>query len=79
MQKQFEEWRLSVVENSDLQKDGAVYFDHDVHSDWQAWQASRAALVFSTGELPEASYGGAGVVYLSAVESMLDEAGVKYE
>ena len=45
MQKQFEEWRLSIVANSNLKKNGEIYFDSDVHCDWQAWQASRAAVV----------------------------------
>ncbi len=69
MRKEFEEWFFDVVDG-DASVKGLC---------WQAWQASRAAIVVDTSSMPEASYGGTGVVYLSGVENALEQAGVSYK
>lgn len=82
MQKQFEQWAIRTKDAFGLpfftmkDKQGK-YFDHATEISWQAWQASRAALVV---KLPEFYLDGDDAFdYCEGVENALDEAGVSYE
>ena len=74
-QKEFETWRLSAISESDMIKHGNRYLCDDVNYDWQAWQASRAALVV---ELPQERCD-AGERLMNQVRDELDSVGVKYK
>ena len=58
MQKQFEEWAIRTKDAFGLpfftmkNKQGK-YFDHATEISWQAWQASRAAVVVSLPDWSE--------------------------
>lgn len=77
MQKQFEEWAVS--KKWCIDKTGDTYNNTYVGCSWQAWQASRAAVVVKTDTMKDSSYEATGMVYLDAVEQALDEAGVGHE
>lgn len=59
--------------------DGEDYALHETDVAWQAWQASRAALVLDVSGMPSASYTDSDVVYRSHIEDALDAAGVAYK
>ena len=71
IREEFESWLMGMS----LKQINAICED----SAWQAWQASRAALVVNTSELRRADYYVSGTVYLDDVEDALDKAGIKYE
>lgn len=75
MQKQFEEWAVS--QKWCVDKTGDVYNNTYVGCSWQAWQASRAAVVV---KLPSV-YVIQGHRYVdeSSVLDMLEEIGAKHE
>lgn len=87
MQKRFEEWaeksgfNLKVVFPliGDASADNAIYANERTRSAWQAWQSSRAAVVVNTDTMKDPSYEATGMVYLDAVEQVLDEAGIRHE
>lgn len=77
MRESFELWWRSLGHQGFRKKpDGRYGFDH-TETAWQAWQASRAALVV---ELPDST--GCGPAYHEAicdVTCSLDDAGVSYK
>lgn len=75
MQKQFEKWfKQSHTEN--VQKVDGEYVHGATERLWQAWQASRAAIVVS---LPDWSEYDTPRQALEACEDRLNDAGVSYE
>lgn len=80
MQKQFEEWARSVSHNmvpgGNLDRS---YLSYETQIAYEAWVASRAAVVVKTDTMKDPSYEATGMVYLDAVEQVLDEAGIRYE
>lgn len=91
MQRQFEEWaqksgfNLKIVFPllGDASADNAVYANGQTRSAWQAWQASRAAIVVKLPNLFDGSPDNATYYdYMyrkSEMEKALDDAGVSYE
>lgn len=82
MQKQFEQWAIRTKDAFGLpfftmkNKQGK-YFDHATEISWQAWQASRAAVVV---KLPDWFVSGIdAAVYRDDVIKALDDSGVDYE
>ncbi len=78
MQKQFEEWAISVGKYVSTDEDGE-YNNHIVGYCWQAWQASRASVIVKTDTMKDPSYEETGMVYLDVVEQALGEEGIRYE
>ena len=75
MQRQFEEWALS--QKWCIDKTGDTYNNTYAGCSWQAWQASRAAVVV---KLPGFRLDWVDAFeYYEGVENALDEAGVSYE
>lgn len=74
MREGFEAWAIS--QKSCVTKENEDYINPYVGYAWQAWQASRQALVVDVESLPSASYTDDWVVYRSHVESALDALGV---
>jgi len=82
MQRQFEEWfKQSHTEN--VQKVDGEYVHGATERLWQAWQASRAAIVVKLPNLFDGSPDNATYYdYMyrkSEMEKALDDAGVDYE
>ena len=88
MQRQFEEWAIRTKDAFGLpfftmkNKQGK-YFDHATEISWQAWQASRAAVVVRLPDIFDCSPDNATYYdYMyrkTEIEKALDEAGVSYE
>jgi hypothetical protein len=88
MKREFEEWYLSQIDNDAPVLDGGVFSSQHSKWCWQAWQASRKALVVELPQ-PEKSYFGAlpyekGMVdginaMLDDCQAALDKAGVQYK
>lgn len=85
MQKQFEEWaatdeglslKLSFPLLADNSVSSAVYASAQTRVAWQAWQASRAAIVV---KLPDFDCYDTPRQALEACEDRLNDAGVSYE
>ena len=74
MQRQFEEWAIS--QKWCINKTGDTYNNTYVGCSWQAWQASRAALVV---KLPDFDCYDTPRQALEACEDRLNDAGVSYE
>ena len=70
MRDEFEKWASELL--LPMNKVGGSYVHTGVNRRWQAWQASRAALVV---ELPEK----AALMSASSVYAALDDAGVVYK
>ena len=76
MREEFESWLMDNGQLALKEDDGEYSFQH-TRLAWQAWQASRAALVV---ELPDST--GCGPAYHEAicdVTCSLDDAGVGYK
>lgn len=84
MREEFEAWAVKTKDRFGLpffisKDDQGQYVDNATEISWQAWQASRAAIVVDLSYLCEASYAFSGTCYKSDVEYRLDEAGVSYK
>lgn len=81
MRKEFEEWinQDAVFKNPEWLEDVGQYNYTSTQIMWQAWQASRAAIVVDLSDLCEASYTYSGTCYKSDVENRLEQAGVSYK
>lgn len=71
IREQFEAWASTRRYRFELNADGS-YYDSCTYHAWQAWQASRTALVV---ELPEKW----PLFTVDEVKDILDLAGVKYK
>lgn len=81
MREEFESWYGSRHGDRKI-KSLEIFWEYDFTSTqcmWQAWQASRAALVVELPEVAWADNLGQECMLLDEVTSMLDKAGVKYE
>ena len=73
--EQFEKW--AKIEGFDLFSVGRGYYDHETITAFQAWQASREALVV---ELPKKYViDGVPVVTVAELKIRLDKAGIKWK
>lgn len=83
MQRQFEEWAVTTKDKFGLpfftiKDESGKYVDHATEISWQAWQASRAAIVVKLPNGFHDKY--EQYVYdCASLELSLDEAGVSYE
>jgi hypothetical protein len=77
MRKEFEAWAES--KKWCILKTDGVYNNTIVGCAFEAWQASRAAIVVDLSDLCEASYTYFGTCYKSDVEYRLEQAGVSYK
>ena len=86
--KQFEKWAVTTKDKFGLpfftiKDESGKYVDHAAEISWQAWQASRAAIVVKLPNLFDASPDGATYYdYMyrkSEMEKALDDVGVDYE
>lgn len=78
---EFEAWAIKAkcqhgVPYFVMKDDSGMYIDHGANIAWQAWQASRAALVV---ELPDYLEFEAIGAFCCAVEEALDKAGVSHK
>ena len=84
MQKQFEEWAIGTKDAFGLpfftmkNKQGK-YFDHAAEISWQAWQASRAAVVVKLGQSQNTSFEEWQIYHEDEVKDELNRLGVSYE
>ena len=82
MREEFEAWAVKTKDRFGLpffisKDDQDQYVDNATEISWQAWQASRAALVV---ELPDwFVFGISSATYMEDVTAALDKAGVSYE
>ncbi len=77
MQRQFEKWfKQSHTEN--VQKVDGEYVHGATERLWQAWQASRAAIVVKLPSFFSDRYE-SEICFTDEVEKSLDEAGIRYE
>jgi len=90
MRAEFEEWinQSEVFKNPEWLEDVGQYNYTSTQIMWEAWQASRAALVVELPEEPEDLWGAMPydrgqvdgmIVMLDDCKSSLDVAGVKYK
>ena len=79
--KQFEKWAVTTKDKFGLpfftiKDESGKYVDHAAEISWQAWQASRAAIVV---KLPDWDCYDTPRQALEACEGRLNDAGVSYE
>ena len=77
LRAEFESWILAQGRDAGKYEDGEYYVPA-VERQWEAWQASRAALKVELPELYECSWGH-GFYYEDDIKQMLDKAGISYE
>ncbi len=83
MRKEFENWAVATKDQFGLpffvmKDEQGKYIDHAAEISWQAWQASRAAIVV---ELPDwfTVHGIDSAFYCDEVIAVLNKAGVSHE
>lgn len=79
MQKQFEEWAKSVSHNmASSERADLPYLSYETQIAYEAWQASRAAIVVKLPSFFSDRYE-SEICFTDEVEKSLDDEGVSYE
>lgn len=79
MREEFEAWMLKYWFDPNLTADKRGYENEIVSQQWNAWQASRAALVVELPHVSTLKIGNDELFYRGDVIEALDEAGVAYK
>ena len=82
--KQFEKWAVTTKDKFGLpfftiKDESGKYVDHAAEISWQAWQASRAAIVVNLGSAQNTSFEEWQVYHEDEIKDELKRLGVSYE